>query len=49
MEITAIIEKGADGYYSVRSEDHINNQYFGGFGANAREAKEDFTDSVFEM
>ena len=32
MKVTAIIEKGSDGMFSVRSEQKIGNHYFGGFG-----------------
>ena len=48
MKITGIIEKASDGTYSVRSEQHFGNSYFGGFGATAAEAKEDFIESVKE-
>ena len=47
-KITAIIEKGSDGMYSVRSGQHFGNNYFGGFGENAAVAKEDFLESVKE-
>ena len=46
--ITAIIEKGSDGMYSVRSEQHFAGNFFGGFGATVEEAKEDFKVSVAE-
>ncbi len=49
MKIKAIIEKGNDGMYSIRCEEHINNHYFGGFGSNVAEAKEDFKESVEEV
>lgn len=48
MKITGIIEKATDGTYSVRSEQHFGNSYFGGFGATVAEAKEDFIESVKE-
>ena len=48
MRITAIIERGSDGTFSVFSGDRIGNSYFGGFGENAKEAKEDFEESVKE-
>ena len=32
MKIVAIIEKGSDGRYGVRSESKVGNSYFGGFG-----------------
>lgn len=47
-KITAIIEKGSDGMYSVRSEQHFGNNYFGGFGETVAIAKEDFLESVKE-
>ena len=48
MIITAIVEKGSDGLYSVYSEDHIGNSYFGGFGNSVSKAKEDFLASIEE-
>lgn len=48
MKVLAIIEKGSDGMYSVRSESKIGNSYFGGFGNNVNEAKEDFMESIEE-
>lgn len=48
MKITGIIEKGADGLYSVRTEQRIGNFCPGGFGENVDEAKEDFFDSISE-
>ena len=48
MKITGIIEKGTDGMYSVRSEQHFGSSYFGGFGSTAQEAKDDFMESVRE-
>ena len=47
-KIQAIIEKGADGRYSVYSKDHFGNSYFGGFGESVTVAKEDFMESVRE-
>ena len=47
-KITAIIEKGTDGMYSVRSEEHFGSNYFGGFGETVAIAKEDFLQSVQE-
>lgn len=47
-KITAIIEKGSDGMYSVRSEQHFGNNYFSGFGETVAIAKEDFLESVKE-
>ncbi len=49
MRIIAIIEKGSDGMYSVRSEQRIGNHYFGGFGESVSIAKEDFLESVREV
>lgn len=48
MIINAIIEKGTDGEYSVRSEQHLGNYYFGGYGRDVREAKADFSRSIEE-
>jgi len=48
MKITAIVEKGSDGLYSVYSEDHIGNSYSGGFGNSVSKAKEDFLASIEE-
>ena len=47
-QIIAIIEKGSDGMYSVRSEQHFGDEFFGGFGNTVAEAKEDFRMSVEE-
>lgn len=47
-KIVAIIEKGTDGRYSVRSEQHFGDNYFGGFGDTIEDAKMDFRDSVKE-
>ncbi len=49
MKITAIIEKGSDGMYSIRCEEHIGNHYFGGFGESVTEAKQDFFESIEEV
>lgn len=48
MRITGIIEKGTDGMYSIRSEQHLGNSYFGGFGSTVAEAKQDFKESIQE-
>lgn len=48
MKIVAIIEKGSDGLYSVRSESKVGNSYFGGFGESVKIAKADFMESVAE-
>ena len=49
MRIIAIIEKGSDGLFSVRSEQKIGNHYFGGFGESVEIAKADFIDSIQEV
>lgn len=46
MRIEAIIEKGSDGMYGIRSEAKVGKHYFGGFGENVKEAKSDFMESV---
>ena len=48
MKIKAIVEKGSDGRYSVYSNQHIGNSYFGGFGDSVSKAKSDFEDSIRE-
>lgn len=48
MKITAIVEKGSDGLYSVYSDNHFGNSYLGGFGDSVSKAKEDFLTSVDE-
>lgn len=48
MKIVAIIEKGSDGFYSIHSDDHLGNSFFGGFGHSVSEAKEDFRTSIAE-
>lgn len=48
MQIVAIIEKGKDGFYSIRSEQKIGRYFFGGYGDNVKDAKEDFLSSVKE-
>lgn len=48
MKITAIVEKGKDGLYSVYSDNHLGNSYFGGFGDSVSQAKEDFMASIEE-
>lgn len=48
MKITGIIEKGRDGLYSVRSEQHFGSNFFGGYGETVTIAKEDFIESVQE-
>lgn len=46
--IQAIIEKGKDGRFSVRTDFKIGNSYPGGFGDSVEEAKADFLESVGE-
>ena len=48
FRITAIVERGADGLYSVFSEDHFGNSYFGGYGDSVEKAKADFLESIKE-
>ena len=48
MKIIGIIEKASDGTYSVRSDQHFGNSYFGGFGTTVAEAKDDFIGSITE-
>lgn len=48
MKVKAIIERGDDGLYSVYSEDHIGDSYFGGFGETEGDAIEDFRQSVLD-
>lgn len=48
MELKAIIEKGKDGLYAVRSDAMIGKSYLGGFGESVEEAKEDFFESISE-
>lgn len=46
MEITAIVEKGNDGLYSIYSQQEINNHSFGGYGESVEAAKADFMLSI---
>lgn len=48
MRVNCVVEKGSDGLFAVYSEDHIGKSYFGGFGENVNEAKEDFLASIRE-
>ena len=48
MQIVAIIEKGPDGFFSIRSEQKIGRYFFGGYGETVKTAKEDFLVSVRE-
>ena len=47
-KILAIVERGSDGLYSVYSESHFGNSYFGGYGDSVEKAKEDFLKSIKE-
>ena len=46
--IKAVVERGSDGLYSVYSEDHFGNSFFGGFGDSVAKAKEEFLESIKE-
>ena len=48
MKVKAIVEKGSDGRYSVYSDNHLGNSYFGGFGDSVSKAKDDFALSIKE-
>ena len=48
VKVKAVVEKGSDGLFSVYSEDHFGNSYFGGFGDSVAKAKEDFLVSIRE-
>ena len=48
MHINAIIEKGPDGFFSIRSEQKVGRYFFGGYGESVKAAKEDFLESVKE-
>jgi len=48
MKVTAIVEKGSDGLYSIYSEQEINNHSFGGYGESVEAAKADFMLSIDE-
>ena len=48
VKILAIVERGSDGLYSVYSDDHFGNSYFGGYGDSVEKAKEDFFESIKE-
>jgi hypothetical protein len=48
MKVTAIVEKGSDGLYSVYSMQEINNHSFGGYGKSVEAAKADFMLSIDE-
>ena len=46
MKIIAIIEKGSDGLYSLRSDAKVGIHFFGGFGESVDVAKSDFLECV---
>ena len=48
MKITAIVEKGKDGLYSIYSDNLIGRDYLGGYGPSVEAAKKDFMDSIKE-
>ena len=48
MKVFAIVEKGSDGKFSVYSDAHLGNSYFGGFGDSVASAKADFVLSINE-
>lgn len=48
MKVTAIVEKGSDGLYSIYSEQEINNYSFGEYGESVEAAKADFMLSIDE-
>ena len=48
ISIVAIIEKGSDGFFSIRSEQKVGRYFFGGYGESVKEAKEDFLNSIEE-
>jgi len=48
LKIKAIVERGADGLYSVYSEDHFGNSFLGGYGDSVEKAKTDFLESIKE-
>ena len=49
MKVTAIVERGSDGMYSIYSDDEVQGHGFGGFGETVAIAKEDFTRSIEEV
>ena len=48
MKITAIVERGSDGVYSIYTDAEVEGHGFGGFGGTVAEAKADFLESVEE-
>lgn len=48
MKVTAIVEKGSDGLYSIYTEAEVEGHGLGGFGSTVAEAKADFMESVEE-
>lgn len=47
-KISAIIEMGKDGLFSAYSDYELEGYSFGGFGNSAKEAKDDFMQSIEE-
>ena len=47
-QIKGVIEKSKDGLYSIYSDEHFGDSYFGGFGESVAAAKKDFIESVNE-
>ena len=48
LTVKAIVEKGPDGLYSIHSDNHFGNSYFGGYGNSVEKAKADFFESIKE-
>ncbi|MBQ9309263.1 MAG: pilus assembly protein HicB [Bacteroidales bacterium] len=48
MTIEAIIEKGPDGLYGIRSETVLGRTCLGGFGESVEEARLDFKECIAE-
>ena len=48
INVTAIIERGSDGIFSIWSEQSLGDFCFGGYGQSVVEAKNDFQQSVQE-
>lgn len=48
VRVKAVVERGSDGLFSVYSDDHFDNSFFGGYGDSVAKAKEDFLESIKE-
>lgn len=48
IKITALIERSADGFYSISADSIVDDCFFTGYGSSADEAKEDFYLSIQE-